>query len=111
MMNESESLDEILRLAILLKNKKGKKLEHESICYQFYFSSSQLSIHIVCGVVKFFIELEGLRPDRKGFLGAFYVWTPARRRLLDAMIKGLKNKRVREQVFSKIESLFAPNRW
>ena len=99
-MSKRKILDEILKQANLLRDKKGKKLTlANGLCGQLYFQAGGLDGPVpmlyIISVVKFFIGREELPLGIFGFLPELGKWTPARKKLVEAMITGLEDPKVR----------------
>lgn len=103
MTEEQKFCKLLLKECIILRDKKGKKLDDtDGICHQLYRQSEgTLYICYVTRSATFFANRIGIfYVDYLPYKG---VWTPTRRKVLLAMIDGLQDRKVRKELIERLE--------
>ena len=96
-MTDEEFLDKLLKEAISLRDKRGKKLKLGSgICGQLVNQSDWEGYDGVdiCRVVRFFAKRLNILYDM--YLPNPRVWTPKRKKVLLSIIEGLQDVEIRQ---------------
>jgi hypothetical protein len=100
----NEFLDKLLKEAISLRDKRGKKLKlGEGICSQLIEQSDWDGDEdtCICRVVRFFAGQQGIH--YRMYMPNPGVWTPERKKVMKAMIEGLQDVKIRQTVLQMLD--------